>query len=176
MFHAWENFYFLVGSAAAGLIGLLFVVVTLTSNVDRTAALRGSRLYMMPTVFHFAIVLTVSAVAVAPGVTPALSAIVLGLLALAGVANGVVTCVGIRRGVTGASEPRHWSDIWFYGVAAPVVDLGLLVAAVGLWREAAWAVSAVAVLLLVQLILGIRNAWDLVTFLAPGRSGPGSAP
>jgi hypothetical protein len=29
---AWETFYFMVGSSSAGLIGLLFVVVTLSAD------------------------------------------------------------------------------------------------------------------------------------------------
>ena len=36
----WETFYFMMGSAAAGLIGLLFVVVTLSGEIDATKASR----------------------------------------------------------------------------------------------------------------------------------------
>src|ERR1700740_3153229 len=49
VFQGWDNFYFMVGSAAAGLIGLLFVVVTLTAGFDRDQAQRGQALYMNPT-------------------------------------------------------------------------------------------------------------------------------
>ena len=48
MFRGWDNYYFMIGSAGAGLIGLLFVVVTLTQGIDRDRALRGASLYMTP--------------------------------------------------------------------------------------------------------------------------------
>jgi len=34
MFHDWENYYLLIGSAAGALIGLMFVVTTLTAGLD----------------------------------------------------------------------------------------------------------------------------------------------
>jgi hypothetical protein len=70
----WETFYFMIGSAGAGLIGLLFVVVTLTAGFDQSQINRGAKFYMTPTAFHFAVVLTASAVAVAPGVPDMASA------------------------------------------------------------------------------------------------------
>ena len=46
---------------------------------------------------------------------------------------------------------------------------GLLVAAVGLAQRAGWAVHANAALLLALLLIGIRNAWDMITWMAPMR-------
>ena len=42
MFQGWDNYFFMLGSAGAGLIGLLFVVVTLTAGIDRSRAQRGA--------------------------------------------------------------------------------------------------------------------------------------
>ena len=64
MLQGWDNFYYLIGSAAASLIGLLFVVMTLTAGRERSRILRGVGLYMMPTVVHFGVVLSVSAVTI----------------------------------------------------------------------------------------------------------------
>ena len=52
MFHGWENYYLLIGSAAAALIGLMFVVVTLTAGRDRDEVERGKQLYTSPIVWH----------------------------------------------------------------------------------------------------------------------------
>ena len=41
-------------------------------------------------------------------------------------------------------------------------------AAVIVWVAPAWAPYALALVLLAHLLLGIRNEWDLVTWLAPG--------
>jgi hypothetical protein len=169
----WDNFYFLIGSAAAGLIGLLFVVVTLTSGIERSQALRGASLYMTPTAVHFAVVLSVSAVAVAPRLAISTIAAVVGVAALVGLANALRASIGI-----GAPKPPlpppHWSDFWLYGAAPTAIYLALIAAAAGLWAGVGWAVQATAALLLTLLLLGIRNAWDLVTYMAPqGRGDAG---
>jgi hypothetical protein len=39
----WDTFYLMVGSSAAALIGLLFVVITLTANLDAAKAEAGSQ-------------------------------------------------------------------------------------------------------------------------------------
>ena len=170
MLQGWDNFYFMMGSAAASLIGLLFVVVTLTSGFERSQALRGASLYMTPTALHFAVVLTISAVAVAPRLGAPARALVFGLVALVGLANAVRASIGISRPREGSEAP-HWSDIWMYGGTPAVVYLGLCIASTALWRGAGWAAFALAGLLMALLLVGIRNAWDLVTWIAPKRPG-----
>ena len=172
MFQGWDNFYFMIGSAAAGLIGLLFVVVTLTQGRERSQALRGVRIYMTPTVLNFAVVLSISTVATAPGLTVPVMAGVLGLGVLAGLSNAVWACVAMRARAPG-SEPPHWSDFWLYGAAPAAIYLGLVAADIALWIQADWAIDAMAGLLLTLLLFGIRNAWDLVTWMAPQRSSGG---
>jgi hypothetical protein len=168
MFHGWDNFYFLIGSAAAGLIGLLFVVVTLTAGSERSQASRGASLYLTPTALHFAVVLSISAVAVMPRLAVSTAAAVFGLGALVGFANAIRACIGIRT-PRPEMETAHWSDFWLYGGVPATIYLGLGVASVALWAGADWAVPASAALLLVLLLVGIRNAWDLVTWIAPKR-------
>jgi hypothetical protein len=48
MFDRWDEFYLLAGSAAAVLIGLIFVVMTLMQDRPRSSVLAGSKLYMGP--------------------------------------------------------------------------------------------------------------------------------
>jgi hypothetical protein len=91
------------------------------------------------------------------------------------------TCFGIvdfRRG----ADPPHWSDFWGYGAAPAAAYVLLEAAAYGLWRAAAWAPYLLAAVMLVLLLVAIRNAWDLLTWMAPGRDAgqagppPGGAP
>ena len=56
MFEGWENFYLIVGPSAAALIGLMFVVVTLTAGRERDQTERGKHLYTSPIVWHLAVV------------------------------------------------------------------------------------------------------------------------
>jgi hypothetical protein len=171
LFHGWDNFYFMMGSAGAGLIGLLFVVITLTAGFERTRALRGSQLYLTPNMVHFANVLVVSAVAMAPGLPAPVVAGLIGLVALTGLARAIGSSIGIRASRTD-DPPPHWSDFWFYGVAPGVVYVAILVAAGGICRQTAWAPYLMATMLLTLMLLAIRNAWDLITWIAPGPPQP----
>ncbi|MDB5483874.1 MAG: hypothetical protein JWO83_4927 [Caulobacteraceae bacterium] len=175
MFQGWDSFFQITGSAAATLTGLLFVVVTLTERRDRSRMLRAVSIYLTPTVLHFAVVLSISALAVAPRLGLAARVVVVGAAALTGLGNGIWACIGMARRTPGA-EPPHWSDFWLYGVAPTALYAALLVVAVALWGRAVWSAHAMAVLLVALLLLGIRNGWDLITWMAPARGADPGAP
>src|SRR4051794_34804657 len=114
IFAGWEDFYLLIGSAAAALIGLLFVVVTLTTRMGRCDAERGARLYMSPIVFHLAAIFVLSAVAMAPGLPQPATAVFAGAAAFVGLGVGCLVSTALGRA---GAPAAHWSDLWFYGVA-----------------------------------------------------------
>ena len=173
MFQGWNSFYQMTGGAAANLIGLLFVVATLIERRDRARVLRGVSIYLTPTALHFAMVLLVSALALAPRLAISAGAVLVGLGAVLGLGNAIWACVGMRARSPGAAPP-HWSDFWLYGAAPVAVYLGLAATSVALWARAGWAVHALAAVLVALLLLGLRNAWDLVTWVAPtGDAGAG---
>jgi hypothetical protein len=170
MFHGWDNFFLMIGPAAGSLIGLLFVVVTLTAGRDREVTLRGAALYLTPTVFDFGMVLAVSAAAMAPGLSPHTTALVIGALAVWGL--GYTLLVGARLYKADTDIKPHWSDVWMYGAMPPLVFLALL-AADGLELiRPQLAPYAIAVVLMGILFMGIRNAWDLITWMAPMAGQP----
>lgn len=168
MFHDWDNFYLLVGSAAAALIGLLFVVVTLTSSLEKQSASTGASVYMTPTVFHFGVVLVLSGLALAPGVAPLATGQGVGFAAVAGMVYAGFVAVWIHQ--KKVSPTPHWSDFWWYGVAPLVLYLGLAIDGVVL-TDGRHGTAAMAASLMALLLVGVRNAWDLVTFLAPRKNG-----
>ncbi len=171
MFEGWTDYFVLTGTASGGLIGLLFVVVTLTAGFERSKALRASAIYMTPNMVHFAFVLVTSAIALAPIPARSVTAVFLGVGAALGFSNALRTCLGIYE-FSKQGDPPHWSDIWCYGAAPAGIYLGLLGAAAGIGMGAAFAVGAIAILLMILLLLAIRNAWDLITWMAPGRPTP----
>jgi len=170
MFQGWDNYYVMVGTASAGLIGLLFVVVTLTAGVDRSQAERGAKLYLTPSVLHFAIVMTISAVIIAPRLPTQARGVLIGVAALWGAWFAVRATIGINKPRPGA-EPPHWSDAWMYGGSPATIYFTLAAGAVAVWTGLPWAPYPIAVLTLALLLVGIRNAWDLVTWIAPARPG-----
>lgn len=169
----WDNFYFMMGSAAASLIGLLFIVVTLTAGSDRAQVQRGQALYMTPTALHFAMVLTACAVLLAPGLGVAARAAAFAFVGLVGMINAAKACYGILK-MSAKGGASHWTDPLMYGVTPVAVYLGLLIAAFALGRGLVWGAYAIAALLLALLLTAIRNAWDLVTWIAPNRNAPPS--
>jgi len=176
MFEGWDNYFVLLGTASAGLIGLLFVVITLTSNFERSRALWAAGIYMTPIAVHFAAVLTISAITMVPGLTPRVVAVLVAFMALAGLAAAARTCLGIL-GISKSGDPPHWSDLWGYGVGPAAAYVAIVGAAVAIWLDLAWATYALAAILLILLLLGIRNAWDLITWMAPqGPKPPESWP
>jgi hypothetical protein len=163
MFAGWTDFYFLLGSSAAGLIGLLFVVVTLTAGSQNPNTERGRHLFMTPVVFHFAVVLTISALCTSEQMGSQPLALVIGTASLIGLFYMRGSAILLRnRKVT-----QHWTDFWYYG-AVPLVGYALMkVSAIAVGTGADWASMALASVILGFLLLGIRNAWDLVTWIAP---------
>jgi hypothetical protein len=173
MFEWWSEYFFMIGSSAAALIGLMFVVVTLTAGRDRADVERGKHLYTSPIVWALAVVLTLSGMAIAPTVSPNVFGLASGALGLLGIAIGVRSALGIFRGPT--SPAAAFDTVW-YGVAPAIIYVGLAVAAIGVLRGGGWAASAVAADLMALLLVSIHAEWDLVTYLAPiaGRPGDGS--
>ena len=169
MFEGWGNFYFLLGTASASLIGLMFVVTTLTRGAERSQVERGQRLFMTPTVFNFASVLTLSAVALAPRLKPDLQLAVLGLLGAYGLGYAAVIVWQGSLAVLREKLMPHWSDLWCYGIIPLaiylVLEASLLAAALGI----SFGSFGVALSLLSVLLIAVRNAWDLVTWMAPRR-------
>lgn len=166
MFFAWTAFYQMTGSAAAALVGLLFIVATLTTRQQEGVAL-GVRLFTTPTVFHLSLVLMTSALALAPQSPVYRPAAVMTVVALAGCIHSVALAIRIGR----LPDPSHWSDFWYYGAAPVAAYLALAAATGAAWAGAPHAAHWVGLVLLILLMLGIRNAWDLITWLAPRRPG-----
>jgi predicted neutral ceramidase superfamily lipid hydrolase len=165
MFEGWGEFFFMVGSSAAALIGLMFVVVTLTAGRDRDQIERGKHLYTSPIVWHLAVVLLLSGAAIAPTTNSRLFGVVAGVLALLGFAMGLRSAIGIQR--YQLSGPDSMFDMWWYGIVPAVVYVGIGAAAAAVLSGASWAATAVGAGLMALLLVSIHAEWDLVTFLAP---------
>jgi hypothetical protein len=163
MFEHWDSFYLLIGGASGGLIGLVFIVVTLIRGVDARTNLRNSSVFMSPIVFHLATVLVLSALATAPAApAPAVGAVI-AVCALGGLA-----CAGrvvIMLGPSKAIRATHWSDIWAYGIGPAAAYLVVAAAAAMVWLAPDCTASVLGVGLVALLLSAIRNAWDLVTWI-----------
>jgi hypothetical protein len=170
MFKDWGDYFFMLGSSAAALIGLMFVVVTLTAGRDRGEVEGGKRLYTSPVVWHLAIVMVLSGATIAPTMGPRFFGATAGMLAVLGVGIGIRNAAGISRAQLSGAESGF--DIWWYGIIPAVVYVGLGVASLGVFRALDWGPSAFAAALMALLLVSIHAEWDLVTYLAPRVPSP----
>jgi hypothetical protein len=165
MFRGWDTFYMLIGSVAGALISLLFVVVTLNRGVDRNAAMGGVRRFLTPTVFHFAVVLVVAAIALVPRLPSALTQLAVGGTALWALIY--MLTIGRLFMPDKLPDPTHWSDAWCYAIVPAGLYLGLFAADLALGARPDLAIDGIGLAALALLLVSIRNAWDLVIWLAP---------
>ncbi|TAM78394.1 hypothetical protein EPN44_00995 [bacterium] len=163
---SWSNFYLMTGSAAAALTGLMFVVITLITTVERLRRdPEGISTFNTPTVAHFGMALFVSAVLNAPWRSLAHLATLLILVGLAGV--GYVLRVMFRTRRLSAYSPDLEDWTW-YSILPFLAYAAILAGAIMLYAVSAQALFAIAGGVLLLIFIGIRNAWDIVTYIAIG--------
>lgn len=160
----WDNFYVVVGSSAGALIGLTFVVITVSGNVAlQTGELgRGIAAFTTPIIVQFSAVLFVCALLSAPWPSLIPPAVLLGIMGLAGLAYTVIV---VRRQLRLESYNLVLEDWLSYGAGQFVVSIALLAAAVLLPGAPAVALFIIGGMLLLLLFIAIHNAWDIVTYL-----------
>lgn len=163
MFEGWKEFYLMAGGAAAVLIGLLFVVISLMQDRPRSTMLSGSRLYMGPILLSVSFALVLSAAALTPDIGRRCFAAIAGAIALWGLVRGLISTVGIAR----LRDQVHWTDLWFYGIGPSLLYLWLGVATLVVWSGRWEAQYCIASAVTALLLLAIRNEWDLITWIAP---------
>ena len=108
----WENFYIIIGSSAAVLTGLMFVVITLTAETRGASDTGGVAAFASPTILHFCAVLLVAAILSTPGHTTASLSFSLGVCGLAGITYSTrIIIVRMRRQRAFTPESSDW--VWY---------------------------------------------------------------
>jgi hypothetical protein len=160
---AWQSFYVILGSAAAALTGLQFVVMALVSNSRQTGSMREIDAFGTPTVVHFCAVLLGSATLSAPWHRLSSAGTALAVFGAAGI---MYTLVVMRR----ANRTMGYKPVledWIWHVGLPLVAYAVTTgAALILYRDPGPPLFAIAGMALVLLYVGIHNAWDTVTYIA----------
>jgi hypothetical protein len=163
---AWESFYVIVGSSAAALTGLQFVVIVLGAEVNALGGGSATHTFGTPTVLHFCAVLLMSAILSAPWARLASVGLALGACAVAGTTYVIVIIKRMRR-------QTHYQPVvedWVWHCVLPLIAyVALLVAVVVLPSHPAPSLFGIAGTALLLLFVGIHNAWDAVTYIAHER-------
>ena len=158
----WESFYVIVGSSAAALTGLMFVVIALIAERGTRGFGRAVSAFGTPTVVHFCATLLVSALISAPWHRLSSVAMVLGACGGAGVVYAVIV---IRRAGRQSGYKPVLED-WLWHAVFPLLSYAtMLVAAIVLPSAPGPALFGIGGASLFLVFIGIHNAWDTVTFV-----------
>lgn len=163
----WAAFFTMMATAAATLVGLMFVVVTLVSRSQNTGDPEvGLATFSTPTVVHFGAALLVSSILIAPWPRLAGTFVLVTLVGAAGVAHMLSVARKARRLTTYDPDIEDW--VW-YTILPFIAYAAVLVGGITVPfapRAALWILGGATALLV---FMGIRNAWDVVTFITMDR-------
>ena len=157
----WESFYVIVGSSAAALTGLQFVVVALSADSEGLST--GSDVFATPTVVHFCAAFLIAAILSVPRQTPASLAACLAAEGLAGIIYAII--VMLRFGKEMHYKPVLEDRIWHI-VLPSVAYVALFTSGIATYRHEVGALYVVAATALLLLLIGIHNAWDAAVYIA----------
>lgn len=165
--HAWHDFYSLLGTASATLIGAAFIVASIGNRFMTEERLPQIGAFITSTVVHLSVVVMISALVTVPALDWRSLGIIFALAGLAGIAYCVVAGGRVLRASV------HWTDPVWYGLVPLVAYAAMLAAALSMLlnQEAGFEALAIAPALL--LITGIRNAWDMIVYFATRDDSPG---
>jgi hypothetical protein len=162
LFHTWHDFYTLVGTASATLVGLMFVAASIGSSVFNEKHSIALQAFFSPTVVNFAAVLFICIGVMIPSQTW----LSLGLLLVGGAVAGLIYSgrvwvqMFVRR-----SFHVDMIDRNFYATVPLVGYLLVLSAGISLLLRLQWSAEMTAAALVVLMFAGVRNAWDMTTWI-----------
>jgi hypothetical protein len=159
----WANFYVIMGSSAAALTGLTFVVIALASSRNR-ASPSAMRVFVTPTIVHFGSVLALAAFLSVPHQSLVSLSLGFGIGGAGGLIYGLVLGANLRGALDDYVPVR---EDWLWHVIFPtVVYAALLVMSLLIWRSPEQGLYGAAVISMLLLYIGIHNAWDVAVSIS----------
>jgi hypothetical protein len=159
---AWQSYYVIIGSSAAALIAIQFVVFTLVDTMRVRASEDSISAFGSSTVVHLTSALIASAIISAPWSSLAAPS---GVLALGGLTGLVYSFLVVLRQQRQTLYKPVWEDWLWYTLLPCGVYAVLAAAALVLGSHTEGALFGMAAATLGMLLIGIHNAWDTVTHI-----------
>ena len=161
-FHGWHDFFILLGTACATLVGLMFIAVSIGANIFKEENRPALEVFLGPTVVHFTSVLVLCVLAIIPSQGWLSLAALTSLIGFAGFLFSARIWIRLMR----SRYELDYIDRFFYTVLPAIGYLIVLSAATPLYEQSEWGLDAAAIGLITLLLAGIRNAWDMMTWIA----------
>ena len=163
MLTQWHEFYALLGTAAAALVALLFVAVSIATDVltPEPESRRNTATYMSPVVFHYANILFLSLIAMIPTQTWESFGVVIAAASICSFGYSLLVMVRVHR-----NSISDLSDRLGYGAVPMLCYATGLISSWLMLKEQPAGLDLLAAAALALLVTNIRNAWDLMISLA----------
>jgi hypothetical protein len=159
----WHDFYALIGTASATLVGLIFVAASIGAGVFTREHQVGIRSFLSPTVVHFSSVLVVCLLATVPTENWSVLGMFLTMVGLLGLSySGWIWHRMTKHGLNASIDvaDRLWYVFW------PIAGYSLVaISGVGLELHAMRGLDVLGLALILLLLTGIRNAWDMTVWI-----------
>jgi hypothetical protein len=166
--HDWHEFYLMLGGGAAALVALLFVAISIGVGFFTHRNQAGTRTFTSPVIVHFSAILFISAIAIAPAHGP----VTLVALMMAGIVGAVIAAITTVHVFDFVGDNLvEEIDKFAYGFVPLAAYFGIIAAGVLLALNWEWAPELLAGSVLLQLLVNIRNAWDLMLSVVRRQSG-----
>lgn len=166
--HNWQNFFFMAGGAAATLVGLMFVALSLGSHLITPENTTNIRIYVNPTLFHFVTVFVAACVMLIPTHTRISLIVCMGAIGMVGIGKVISVIRHMKYQLREAeSAEGHW--IW-HGIL-PFLSYGAVCIAAGLMLlndQTVW-IEGLAIMTVILLVCAIHNVWVLVLWVLSQR-------
>jgi hypothetical protein len=163
----WHEFYTLLGTASATMIGLQFVAATVGSGVFASSRRAALRVFLSASIVNFGSILAASLIVLAPvRHWLALGALIASCGIFGLTHSGLAWRDTLREGLITSIDLED--RVWY--VALPIVGYLMVAcsgAAFGLQFEFGPAALAVSMGLL--LLVGLHNAWDITLWIITRR-------
>jgi hypothetical protein len=158
----WHDFYLLVGTASATLVGLMFVAASIGAQVFKEENRAAMQAFISPTVVHFSTALFACILATIPEHTGMELIVLLSVLGLAGLGYSarVWTQLIVRRKFSVDAFDRL-----FYAVIPGIGQFLVFLSGVMMLTAPAAGLDCLAIALIALLLVGIRNAWDMTLWI-----------
>jgi hypothetical protein len=159
----WHNFYALIGGACATLVALIFVAASIGAEVFKLKDQAGIRSFLSPTVVHFTAILVICLLASVPTETWVLLGALLACVGAIGlVYSGWVWRRMMKHGIVASIDTVD--RLWYALLPIPAY-LMVIAAGVGMWKRSEPSLDILASALILLLLIGIRNAWDMTVWI-----------
>jgi hypothetical protein len=166
---SWQNFYFMTGGAAAALIGLMFVALSLGMHLVSDTTRHDIEIFVTPSVIYFVSVLLLACIMLVPAYTPPALALALVLGGLAGMGRTIQHVIQLFR----AARQHQDFDLgdWLAQIILPLFNYVLILIAALCVALDQWslAFAALWVATILLLLCAIANTWSLVIWIVEQR-------